>query len=155
VGIWAADIAVERQFARFCGGLGDGQRHAENGVGAEARLVRGTIEVDHRLIDAELVERVEALDLVEDRGVDVLDCLGHALAEILLAAVAQLHGLMRAGGSARGHGGAAKAAIIEHHIDFDGRIAAAVIDLAAVTWMIEDIGKPFPSWGSVSCMGLS
>jgi hypothetical protein len=43
---------------------------------------------------------------------------------------------MRAGRGARGHRGAAEAAVFQHlgflHIDFDGRIAAAVEDLAGV-----------------------
>ena len=54
-----------------------------------------------------------------------------ALAEIARAAVAQLDRLMRAGGGAGGHGGAAHGAVFEHDVDFDGRIAAAVENLAA------------------------
>ena len=82
------------------------------------------------------------LDFVEDLGVDVVDGLGHALAEEGLAAVAQFDRLVRAGRGARGHGGAAEAAVIEHHIDFDRRIAAAVEDLPAGESMIEDMECP-------------
>ncbi len=58
--------------------------------------------------------------------------LQHALAEItLLVAVAQFDRLMGAGGGARGHRGAADRAIFQHHIDFDGGVAAAVEDFAA------------------------
>ncbi len=64
--------------------------------------------------------------------VDVLDRLRHALAVVGLAPIAQFHGLMGTGGGARRDSGATKTAIVEHHIDLDGRIAAAVIDLAAV-----------------------
>ena len=69
---------------------------------------------------------------IEDLAVDGVDGLQHALAEIaLLVAVAQLHRLVRAGRGARGHRRAAARAILQHHIDLDGRIAAAVEDLAA------------------------
>ena len=48
-----------------------------------------------------------------------------------LVAVAQLDRLVRAGRGAGGHGGAAARAVLQHDIDFDGRIAAAVEDFAA------------------------
>ena len=54
-----------------------------------------------------------------------------ALAEIALAAIAQFDGFMRAGGSARGNGGAAQAAIFEKDIDFDSRVATAIENFAA------------------------
>ena len=47
----AADIAIERQVAAIGGGLGHGQRDAENGVGAEPALVRRAVELDHGLVD--------------------------------------------------------------------------------------------------------
>ena len=43
----AADIAVERQPVGGGRGLGDRERHAEDGVGAEPRLVRRAVERDH------------------------------------------------------------------------------------------------------------
>ena len=51
----AADVAVERLAAGFGGGLRGGQRHAENGVGAEVGLVGRAIERDHGAIDGDLV----------------------------------------------------------------------------------------------------
>ena len=76
---------------------------------------------------------VHAVERLADLAVDVLDGLVHALAEVaLLVAVAQLDGLVRAGGGAGGHGGAAERAVLEHDVDLDGRIAAAVEDLAGV-----------------------
>ena len=64
--------------------------------------------------------------------VDVLDGLEHALAAVaLLVAVAQLQGLVRAGGGAGGHRGAAQGAVLEHDLDLDGRVAARIEDLPA------------------------
>src|SRR6185436_15660599 len=48
------------------------------------------------------------------------------------AAVAQLDRLELAGGGARGHRGAAGGARLQHHVDLDGRVAAAVDDLPRV-----------------------
>ena len=57
----------------------------------------------------------------------------HALAqEDLLVAVAQLPGFVHAGARAAGHGGGADRAVVERDIDFDGRIAAAIENLASV-----------------------
>ena len=58
--------------------------------------------------------------------------LQHALAEVaLLVAVAQLDGLVRSRRGAGGHAGAAQRAVLEDDIHLDGRVAAAVQDLAA------------------------
>ena len=64
-----------------------------------------------------------------DVVVDRLDGLGHALAEIaFLVAVAQFPGLVLAGGSPAGHGGAAVVAAFEVDLDFNGGIAARIQD---------------------------
>ncbi len=65
MGVRAADIAIERQAGGFGGSLGDGQRNAEDGVGAEARLVRRAVELDHRLVDLDLVFGIQAADGVD------------------------------------------------------------------------------------------
>ena len=126
-----ADIAIERQRRSLGRGLRDGERDAEDGVGAETRLVRRAVEIDHRLVDGDLVLRLHAADMIEDLAVDRRDGLGDALAEELgFVAVAQLDRLVRAGRGARRHRGAAHRAVLEHHVDLDRRIAPAVEDLA-------------------------
>ena len=110
----AADIAVERQLVRGGRRLGDGERHAENGVGAEPALVGGAVERDHGLVDLDLGLGVHAAQGVENLAVDGLDRLAHALAEIaLFIAVAQLDGLVGAGRGARRHAGAAARAVVQ------------------------------------------
>ena len=59
VGVGAADVAEQRQASLVGRGVGDGERHAEDGVGAEAGLVVGAVEVDERLVDAALVGGLE------------------------------------------------------------------------------------------------
>ena len=71
----AADIAVERQAARLRRRLGDRQRDAEDGVGAEAALVGRAVERDQRLVDLDLLLGVHAADRVEDLAVDGVDRL--------------------------------------------------------------------------------
>ena len=57
--------------------------------------------------------------------------LQHALAAVAaLVAVAQFHRFAGAGRSAGRHGGPAHGAVLEHHVDLDRRIAAAVEDFA-------------------------
>ncbi len=130
-GVRAADIAPERQGARFGSGAGDGEGHAENGVGAELGLVGRAVQLDHGLIDGDLVEGVHAFDFAGDQRVDVVDGVKDALAQIGLAAIAQFHRLVRAGRGAGRNGGAAEAAIVENDVDLDCGIAAAVKNLTA------------------------
>ena len=129
----AADIAVERQARLLRRRLRDRERDAEDGVGAEAALVGRAVELDHRAVDAELIVGVAARERVEDLAVDRVDGLADALAAVaLLVAVAQLDRLVGAGRSARGNRRAADDAGVQRHVDLDGRIAAAVEDLAGV-----------------------
>ena len=98
----------------------------------EPALVRGAVEIDHDLVDLDLLLDGLIAQRLEDFAVDGLDRLLHALAEIaLLVAVAQFDRLMRAGGGARGHRRAADRAVFQHHIDFDGGIAPAIENFAA------------------------
>ena len=130
VGVGAADVAEQRQAGRLGGGLGGGERDAEDRVGAELGLVGRAVEVEHRLVDEALVVGVEADDRAGDRVDDAADGLLHALAEVALAAVAQLDRLEGAGGGAAGHGRAAERAVLEEHLHLDGGVAARIEDLA-------------------------
>ena len=133
VGVDAAQVLVQRQARRLGSGAGDGQRHAQDGVGAEFGLVGGTVRGDQRGIDGALIEGIEAHDGVGALVVDVLDGLRDALAQIAaLVAIAQLARLKGSGRSARRHHRATEAAVLEHDLDLDGRVAAAVEHLATV-----------------------
>ena len=95
-------------------------------------LFARAVEIDHDLVDLDLLFDRHLAERLEDLAVDGFDRLAHALAEIAsLVAVAQFDRLMRAGGGARRHRGAADRAVFQHHVDFDGGIAAAVENFAA------------------------
>ena len=133
-GVRAAEVAVERQADSTWPRRGPrparrrGSRSRRVPSCSACRRARMSIAVD-----ADLVQRVHADQLVGDLLVDVVDGLGDALAEEqLLVAVAQLPGFVDAGAGAAGDGGPADRAVVERDIDFDGRIAAAIENLAAV-----------------------
>ncbi|MCY1298882.1 hypothetical protein D9M70_483890 [compost metagenome] len=131
VGVRAADVTVERQAGRFGGSLGDGQRHAEDGVGAEARLVRRAVEFDHGLVDLDLVLGIETADRFEDLAIDGFYGALDALAEVARTTIAQLDSLMRTGRGARRDRRTAEASVFQVHVDLDGRVAAAVQNFSA------------------------
>ena len=92
-----------------------------------------TVRGNQRGIDGALVEGVEAHDGVSALVVDVLDGLRDTLTQIAaLVAVAQLASFESTGRSARRHHRATEAAVLEHDLDLDGRVAAAVEYLATV-----------------------
>ena len=98
---------------------------------AQARLVLRSVEVDHGAVDKRLLGGIEPDDRFAQFGIDVLDGLEHAFAEIAARiAVAQFNGLARSGGRARGHGGASGHARLEHDVGFDGGVAARIENLA-------------------------
>ena len=127
----APEVAVERQPAFLGRRLGARHRHREDGVGAQARLVLGAVQLDQHAVEVRLLGDVEPDDGLADLGVHVLDRLLHALAEVALRiVVAKLDRLARAGGGARGHGRAPHHARLQQHVGFDGGIAARIEDLA-------------------------
>ena len=132
VGVGAPDVAVQRHLQLVGGGLGDGEAGAEDGVGAEPRLVVGAVELDQRGVDRALRQGVEAADLLGDLAVDVGDGVGHGLAAEAIAAVAELDRLVLAGRRAARHGGPPGRPAGEHDVDLDGRVPARVEDLAAL-----------------------
>ncbi len=126
------EVAIEGQPGIARRGVGGSERDGEDGVGAEASLVLGTIELDHLLIDTLLVARVHTEHGRLEDGVDVVDSLEHAFAQIpLFVAVTQLHRLARAGGGARRYRRAAHHTGVENDVGLDGGVAAGIEDLAA------------------------
>ena len=100
----AAEVAPQRQ--ALLGGLrvGGGERHAEDRVGAEPRLVGRAVELDQRPVERLLVGGVACPSSRRgDLAVDVGHRARHALAPPRRAAVAQLGRLELARGGARGH----------------------------------------------------
>ncbi|MNT27025.1 hypothetical protein D3C72_1626340 [compost metagenome] len=127
----AAEVAVQRQAGFFCGSLGHGHRHRQHGVGAQAALVLGAVEVDQGAVQEGLLGGVQAHDGFGDFGVDVLDGLQHALAQVArLVAVTQFDGFARTGRGARRHCRTAHHAGFQQHVAFDGGVAARVENLA-------------------------
>ena len=111
----------------LAGGLGDGERNAEDGVGAEVLLERRSVEGEHRLVESDLVIGISADDGGGDDFVDVLDGLENTLSSVSrLVAVSQFEGFVLAGGSAGRNDGASANAVIEMDFDFDSRISAGI-----------------------------
>ena len=112
VGVRAAQVLVQRQVRGGGGCVGNGQGHAQDGVGAQLALVRGAVQVQHGLVDAALVGGVEAGqcrgDLVDDRVNGLLDTLAEVTA---LVAVTEFDGFVLAGGSPGRNGCAADLAV--------------------------------------------
>ena len=125
----ATDVAEELQASGVSGRVGDGHGHAEQGVGAQTGLVLGAIELQQGLVDEALVVSLQASQGVVDLGVDEIDSLGNALAQVAISAVAQLVRLVHTGGRARRHGGTAHRTVVEDDLDLDGGVTAGVHDL--------------------------
>ena len=70
-GVRAAEVAPQRHAGVGRRGVRRGQRDAEDRVGAQARLVRGAVELDQRAVEPGLVGGVAADDGLGDLAVDV------------------------------------------------------------------------------------
>ena len=134
----AAEVLVERQAHRLGGGLGHGQRDAQDGVGAQLALV-GRCRPARCMIRSMRTWSVASMPTSSSsRSLHVVDGLEHALAAVaVLVAVAQFDRLVLAGRGAAGHGGPADAAVLQEDIDLDGGVAAGVEDLAGLDHLDE------------------
>ena len=81
-GVGTADIAVEGQSVGRGGGLGGGQADAQDRVGTQLPLVGRAVGGDHGAVEPDLVGRIATHDDLGEHGVDVVDGLGDALAQI-------------------------------------------------------------------------
>ena len=130
VRVGTADVAEQRQPGGVGGGLRDGQRDAEDRVGAQPRLVGRAVEVKQRLVDEALIVGVEPDDGRRDLVEHGLNGLLHALAAVAVTAVAQFDGLVLTGRSAGGHRGPGEGAVGQGQLDLDRGVAAGIEDLA-------------------------
>ena len=132
VGVGAADVPVERQVRLLGAGLRDRERRAEDRVGTQPGLAVGTVEVDQDTVDVSLVERLEAEEGVGDLALDIAHRGADALATEAVAAVAQLHRLVRPGAGAARDRGPAPGPAQQLDLHLDGGVAPGVQDLSGV-----------------------
>ena len=129
-----ADIAIERQAARVrpppWPTASDTPRMA---LAPSRLLVRRAVEIAIKSWSMPaLVGGVQAGQRVEDLAVDGVDRLLTPLPPIArLPPSRSSMRLVRAGRGAGGHRGAAMLAVLQHHVDLDRRVAAAVENFAA------------------------
>ena len=74
----------------------NGKTRTKHRIRAEPGLVRGAVKRDHFVVDSFLIGGIYANQQFCDLGVDVVHRFGHALAEISIATITQLDGLMLA-----------------------------------------------------------
>ena len=132
--------------------MGDREARTEHGVGAEAALVVGAVEVEQLAVDLALVERLQADEDVGDLRVDVVDSGEHALAPVPIAAISQLDRLEASRARARRHDGPALGARLEVDLDLDGGVATGVEDLAACD--VFDAGHAWTASAACGSCGL-
>jgi hypothetical protein len=125
-----AEEAVERGLRGRGGGVGGRERDGQDRVGAQPAEVGGAVGGAQGGVEPGEVGGVAAADRSGERPAHVFDGLPHALPAEPRPAVAQLAGLVGAGGGAARHRGAAAAAVGEDDVGFEGRVAAGVEDLA-------------------------
>ncbi len=116
----AAEIAKQRKILGRGSGMRDRERNAKQCIRAQILFVRRAIELDHFVVDLGLVARVPAFDGRRNRAVHICHRFQYAFAAVtFLVAVAQFPGFVFARARAARHGGAAKRAAFQAHIDFE------------------------------------
>lgn len=131
IGVRTAQITIEGQSEVVGRSLRNGERHAQNGIGAEARLGRRTVQIDHHAVDTALLQCRDT----QQCGCYNFIHVGHGLQRTLAAvarrvAVTQFESLMLARRGARGHRRTAACARFEFYVYLYRGVAARVEYLA-------------------------
>ena len=106
--------------------------NGQNGVCAQIGFIFGAVGLDHGSVDGVDVGGIHAHNSISNDGVDVLNSLGHALAQIAaLVAVPQLQSFKLTSGCAGRCAAACHSAVGQSDLRFHGGVAAGVQDLAA------------------------
>eukprot|EP00754_Rhynchopus_humris_P045974 Rhum_TRINITY_DN5459_c0_g1::Rhum_TRINITY_DN5459_c0_g1_i1::g.17314::m.17314 len=125
-------VLVQREASVGRGGLGDGHRHTEDGVGAELALVRGAVELAHELVEGLLVHDALARQGAVQRRLHGVHGLLDTLAQVArLVAVPLLAGLPLARRRTAGHD-APEHAVGGVQLDLHRGVSTGVKDLTGV-----------------------
>jgi hypothetical protein len=143
-----AQVDVGGQARRLGCRPGDGERGPEDGVGAQAALVGGAVELDQDVVDERLLADVHARHPGGDLVLDVGDGTGDPFTVVALAAVAELQGLPAPRRRTRRDGRAAPLPAVQDDVHLQGRVAPRVQDLAGDD--LFDTEHPSPSQAGFS-----
>ena len=125
------EVLVQRLLLGGSSGLGAGQGGSEDGVGAELALVVGSVELEHAVINGVDVSDVHTDEVGSNNGLDVVDGLGHSLAVVGLASIAELDSLVNTSGSSAGNRGGEES-VLGLDVDLDGGVTTRIDDSSGV-----------------------
>ena len=125
VSVASADIAIEWHVQCFSGSLCRCQRYAEDGVGTEVALCRGTVELKHLHVDSTLIEHAITFERGSDDVVDIVNSLLNALSAVTaLVTVAKFECFVLTGRCSRRNSRTAHNTIVEGHFNLYSRISS-------------------------------
>jgi hypothetical protein len=128
-----SQIAIEGNAKSVRGCPRNRHRYREDCVRAEPPLVLGTVRLDKRVVDPPLIRGFFANQVLAQNFVDVLNGLGHSLAEVPAdVAVAKLDRLVFTGRGPRGDRGPAMGPAGRDHLGLQRGISPTVQDLSRV-----------------------
>jgi hypothetical protein len=147
--IHATDIAVERHSKFIGSGSRYGKRYTKDRIRPKAALVISAIKFEKDSINVTLIKGIETDKGVVDLVVDMGNSIKHTFTHVAGFAIAQFNGLKRAGRCTRGNYRSTIRTRFEDDLNLDGRVTAAVEDLAA-----GDVFDNAHGIGGSSSMGL-
>src|SRR5690554_3308831 len=99
------------------------QRNCKYGIGTQLTLVGRSVEIDHELIQTNLVKHVPSDQLRRNNFVYVIHRFQYSFAkEPALFTVSKLNGFISAGGSTGRHDGPAYGPVAEKHLHLHGGV---------------------------------
>ncbi len=134
-GIAATQISVQGLAGEIRGGFGDGQGHAQDGVGAQVLLVRRAVHLDHFAVQADLVQRVQSLEFRRDLPVHVFNRKDDSLAqEAFFVSIPQFPRFVGSRAGSTGDRRPPEGAIHQGDFHLNRRVSAAIQDLTAMNF---------------------
>ena len=128
----AAQETIQRNIQCSCCCSCSSDGNCQDRICAQLGLVLCAVCCDHCLVHSVQVRGIHASDSLVNDGVDVFNCLGHALAQITcLVAVTQFQRLEFAGGCAAGCSTSCGSTVNQSHFRLNGRVSSGIQNFSA------------------------
>ena len=122
----AIDVLIQIHATRLSGSFCHSQRHCQNSIRTQTRLIRRTVQTLHFFINCSLIKWIRAFQSLCNLTVDIFDRTKHAFTTERQLAVPKLNSLERASACARRNSRTPKRTVTQSHVRLDRRISTRI-----------------------------
>ena len=122
----AIDVLIQLHATRLSGSFRYSQRHRQNSIRTQMRLIRRTVQTLHFFVNRSLIKRIRTFQSLRNFTIDIFDRTKHTLTAERQLAVPKLNSLERASACARRNSRTLKRTVTQSHVRLNRRISTRI-----------------------------